>query len=547
MAGGAAVGGLATMAGPKARAQGGHPTGEKKHKHKRFGKTFAPPSKHANIRDYIRPSKGTVVEVLVAWQERVISSHHFSAKKVITMGSHPDNDIVLPMFASRARKVPFLKIASQAIVLISPDMTGEVIRGQASSTFLELVRQNRMSKDGASYALNLEQGEMVRIELNDQISIIIRYVSDSPKPLVAPLLDLTTSEFTGVVLSVVLVMILGLYMFLYTPPKPLADEGLMNEPLRTAMIIMQKPTPPPLPPPPPPQKEEPQPTPPPPPKQIVKATPQPKKTEEKKAVTQPKAVTNLTKKNDNGVSANAAPNKNKTGPKELTSPKQGGAIKTANKEGSQMKSPQKDVSKSGVFSVFGSGGAQNELAQNTNGAGELAGLANAATGTAGSAENRAGNGLGSKLKDTGVGGTGNALEGIAGGISTAGRGSGNSGYGTGGLGNRAGVKIVTGGAEESFSGTIDREAIRRVIQANLRVIRTCYERQLNRNPDLFGKIVITWEIGEQGRVVTAHASKNELGNKAVADCVVDRLKTWRFPEPPGGQQVEVSYPFFFSN
>lgn len=540
------VGGTVTgfsLAGPKAKSTA-HKSGEKKHR--RFGSTFAPPSRYNDVREYVRPSKGTVVEVLVAWRERVIATHHFSEKRTITMGSHPENDIVLPMFASRARRVPILKISSQAVVLISPEMSGELIRGQSSSTFIELVRQNRMAKDGAAYALILEQGEMIRIELNDQISVIVRYVSESPKPMVAPLLDLTTSEFTGVVLSFVLVAVLGLYMFLYTPPLPLPDEGLENEPLRTAMIITAKPTPAPLPPAPP-KPERPAPTPAAtPPPQIVKATPQPKKTEDKK-VSQPKAVKNLTKKNDPGLSANAAPNKNKTGPRHLTAPKSGGAIKTAAKEGSQMKSAQKDPSKSGVFSVFGTNGAQDQLAQSTSGAGELAGLADQATGKAGSSENRPGQGLGSKLKDTGRGGTGNALTGIAGGISTAGRGSGNSGYGTGGLGNHSGVKIVPGGEEESFSGTIDREAIRRVIQANLRVIKTCYERQLNRNPDLFGKVVIAWEIGEQGRVVSARIGRDELGNRAVGDCIVAKLKGWRFPEPPANQQVEVAYPFFFSN
>jgi hypothetical protein len=152
------------------------------------------------------------------------------------------------------------------------------------------------------------------------------------------------------------------------------------------------------------------------------------------------------------------------------------------------------------------------------------------------------------MKDTGRGGTGSANVGIEGGIGTQGRGSGNSGYGTGGLGDRAGVKITAGGTGESFSGTIDREAIRRVILANYKVIKTCYERQLNRNPNLFGKLVLSWVIGAEGRVMSVGVKANELGSKEVADCILDRLRTWRFPEPPTNQEVEVeAYPFFFSN
>lgn len=212
-----------------------------------------------------------------------------------------------------------------------------------------------------------------------------------------------------------------------------------------------------------------------------------------------------------------------------------------------MNSKQKDVSKSGVFTVFGGGGANDQLAQSTSGSGALAGLADAATGRSGMNEDRAGQGLGSSVKDTGVGGTGKALTGINGGIGTQGRGSGNSGYGTGGLGTKAGTKIVTGGSGESFSGTIDREAIRRVLKANERTIKTCYERQLNRNPDLFGKLILTWDIADGGRVASVRVGSNELGSAEVANCIMDRLKTWKFPDPPANQVVEVSYPWFFSN
>ncbi|RYZ76445.1 MAG: AgmX/PglI C-terminal domain-containing protein, partial [Proteobacteria bacterium] len=483
-------------------------------------------------------------EILVAWRERVITTRHFSQNQTVTIGSHPDSDIVLPILASRLRKIPLVKIEGMAKVLVTPEMTGELIRGQTSSSFVELLRQNKMMKDGAAYSISLEQGEMVKLEMSDQISVIIRYTSDSPKPLVAPLLDLTTSEVAGVILAAVLIAILRLYTFLYTPPVELPPEEAA-EPTRIAVIVTP-PTPPPVAPPQPRATPDPVPVATPPP-QIVRATPAPTKQPDPKPVSkaEPKASTNLTTKNDPGKSANAAPNRNK-GPRSLTSPKQGGSLKTTNSPAAQSQSKIKDMSKTGMFSTFGAG-ANDRTDTSHSGAGELAGLADAATGKTGMNENRAGNGLGTATKDTGAGGTGKALTGIQGGIGTSGRGSGNSGYGTGGLGNKAGTKITTGGQGESFSGTIDREAIRRVIKANERTIRTCYERQLNRNPDLFGKLVLGWDIADGGRVSGVRVVSNELGNAEVANCILDRLKTWKFPDPPAGQVVEVAYPFFFSN
>ena len=542
----AGVGGAGmSLAAPRARAASSIGRHERKKKDR---KTFAPPSKFNDVRDFVKPSKGTVIEVLVAWRERIINTYHYSQPKTITVGSHPENDIVVPLLNSTVRKQPILKIDRQAIILISGNMQGEVIRGQTSSSFAEL--KARFGQLGQQQTLALEQGEMVRLELNDQVALIIRYVSDSPKPLIAPLLDFTAAETTGVVLALALVATLWLTMYVYHPLRELPGET--NEPQLVAKIMITPPTPPPLPqPPPPPPEPEATPPPPPPPKptpppkkQVVKLDKKTQDPQPKKAV----AVTNLTKKNDAGVSANAAPNKNTKGPRMLTSPKQGGAIKVAKKEGAQMQSKSRDVSKAGMFSVFGNNGQQDKLSGSTSGSGELTGMAAHATGTAGSAVDRAGKGLGSELKDTGVGGSGKALEGIAGGVSTKGRGSGDAGFGTGGLGTRQGTKILTGGSGEMIKGTIDREAIRRVILANIKTIRACYERELNRSPGLYGKLVLGWDIGEQGRVVGTRVKSNELGSKTVADCILGHLRTWRFPDPPAGQVVEIeAYPFLFSN
>jgi hypothetical protein len=385
------------------------------------------------------------------------------------------------------------------------------------------------------------------MDVGEGVSIIIRYVSEAPKPLMAPLFDLSTSEVTGVVLAMALVAVLSLYMYLYSPTKELPPEAGLDEPLRTAVMLV-KPTP--VPPPSPPVEQTkvveipatPVPTPPP---QVVRSTPSPVKTEVKQKQTQAQVLTQV--KTNPGQAANAAPNKNKTGPRTQTAVKQGGAVKTTDQKASQMQSKPKDVSKAGIFSTFGGGGAQNTIAGSTTGSGELAGMSASATGRSGFNENRAGEGLGSATKDTGQGGTGKSLEGIVGGIKTEGRGGGNTGYGTGGLGGRVGVKVVPGGEGEAFSGTIDREAIRRVILANYRVIKTCYEKELNRTPDLVGKLIIEWDIGEKGAVLRTAVQRNDLGNKAVADCLMGRLRMWRFPEPPTNDVVTVAFPFVFSN
>ena len=211
-----------------------------------------------------------------------------------------------------------------------------------------------------------------------------------------------------------------------------------------------------------------------------------------------------------------------------------------------MKAEKPDPNKMGLLATFGKGGVQKDLSKAYSGSGELAGMADAATGAAGSSENRAGDNLGGKLKDTGAGGKGTATYGIAG-VGTQGRGTGTTGYGTGGIGQKGQVQINVTGQEGEFGGGMDKEAIRRVIREHIREIRSCYEKELQRSPDLYGKIVLEWDIEEEGRVSRVATKSNALGNDSVANCIMSRLKMWKFPDPPKDQVGRVIFPFVFSS
>ena len=94
---------------------------------------------------------------------------------------------------------------------------------------------------------------------------------------------------------------------------------------------------------------------------------------------------------------------------------------------------------------------------------------------------------------------------------------------------------------------MDREAIRRVILSNKKVIRNCYERALRRSPNLYGKLVIQWDIEERGKVTNAKVVKGTIKNKMLMQCLIKRLRSWIFPEPPPDQIGRVTYPFIFTS
>jgi outer membrane biosynthesis protein TonB len=266
------------------------------------------------------------------------------------------------------------------------------------------------------------------------------------------------------------------------------------------------------------------------------------KPEQKKA---DKSSINAVKERAASKAAEVRPNpSNEKKPKVFTSTiEKGGAVKTGDQKGSNAQT--KDVSQMGLAAAFGGSGLRKNLDKAYSGSGGIIGLSEDATGRSGDNENRAGDDIGSKFKNVGAGGKGTATQGISG-IGTKGRSSGMSTYGSGtGLGGKGQVNIEASGEDASWEGTIDREAVRRVIRSILAQIKNCYERQLRVNSQLEGKVVIQFEIGAQGRVDIAKTRSTTLNDTMTEACVAARIKEARFPEPPPGSIAVVDYPFVF--
>jgi len=127
------------------------------------------------------------------------------------------------------------------------------------------------------------------------------------------------------------------------------------------------------------------------------------------------------------------------------------------------------------------------------------------------------------------------------GLSGSGSGSGYS-QGFGGMGSLAGsdVGIIVGRAE--VTGALDKEVIRRVIRRHINQWRYCYERELQANPNLWGRVVVRFTIAPTGQVVASEAVESTVGNAAVDRCMAQAVRRWQFPKPKGGGVVVVNYP-----
>ena len=199
----------------------------------------------------------------------------------------------------------------------------------------------------------------------------------------------------------------------------------------------------------------------------------------------------------------------------------------------------RNVKRMGALSVLGTrttgsqqGGINLGSAQTTRGAG-LGG-----TGGSGGAQTSL---YGKGLVNAPVG-PGNNLQG-GGGYGTKGRGGGQDGYGQLSLTGSAGGNPIPLGREAIVQGGLDRALIADVVQRNIGQVRFCYEQELQTDPRLTGRVVVAWVIGHDGAVSNARIHNSTLHSKNVEDCILTRLRTWRFPLPEGEGNVDVNFPF----
>lgn len=512
-------------------------------KGKRGRKTFAPDSEIKDLKKHLKVTKGPLIEVIVSWQERILTTYHFSGDKTITVGSDSKSDVKLPGDFLKGTQ-PFIETKNGTRVLATIEMAPELVNGsQTMMSQEELLKLGKAIRTSSGVAVRVEQGEMAVLSISGgTLMIFVRHVPQSAKPILAAPLALSSGELTGLVIAALVVLLTKLYFTVTQPEEPVAE--LEQEVVRLAEFIYEKPKTPDV------ERPEPRPE----PENERVETNVPTTTIPVRVQVTDQKKENIQKGNPNSrnmVQQTAAaraqevrPRPSKVDrPKKFTSTKQGGSVKVGEKEGANAQS--KDVNSEGLLAAFGGGGNRKQLDQAYSGPGDLLGMANQATGSAGQSSNRAGEDLGSKFKDTGAGGKGTATQGIAG-VGTKGRGAGMNTFGSGtGLGGKGSVTLDVGGSEEGWTGTIDREAVRRVIRSILSQLKSCYERQLRVDSALEGKVVIQFEIAEQGRVRSAMTKSTSLNNTTVESCVAARIREARFPEPPTGTIAVVDYPFVF--
>ncbi len=476
------------------------------------GGYIASVSNYHSVDEIIDPySRGPTLEVVIAWKERVLKTYHFSNKRQIFMSDSESADIHMPI-SSKNMKYKLISFSGGCIVHVANSMEGELYYDNKHENLKALTTQGALIQSShRGLELKLNQGQMVKLNLlSNKVFAYIRFVEDTPATGKMPVFDFTTSEAVGIFMSFASVLVIALYMLFYVPSTLENNEDLLKDRLKKAVITFN---------PPPKIKIS---------KKVV-PIPKPKKpkvrkiVEKSRKISKPKPKARVLKK----------------------SPLKPAALSKAGKKALNIKVVKKDLRKTGLLSVLSGGGKNTALNKATSGVGATIGAADSKTGYQGQLSDQVSDNTGTKLQG-GQGGQGLRLVGV-GDLKTSGRGGGTSTYGVGELGGK-GTSTIIGldGLGEEFSSTIDKEAIRRLIQKNKNSLRGCYDRALTQNENLSGKVVLSWRITNGGKMIQPKVKSSTLNDAEVEQCIISRLRVLTFPDPGPNEIAEVDYPFVFS-
>jgi hypothetical protein len=202
------------------------------------------------------------------------------------------------------------------------------------------------------------------------------------------------------------------------------------------------------------------------------------------------------------------------------------------------------VANSGLFAAFGkNAGATSDvlgpggLGTGTNDA--FGGIHGGAA--AGDAEGMGG--LGARGGGSGGGGTGLGIGGLGGHGNGRGRG-GNGEFDLGGKGKGT-TQFIPG--KTTVIGGLTADEIGKVVRKHWLAVKYCYEKELQKNPALQGKVAVYWEIGPLGDVTIAQVKESDMNNADAESCIVGVVRRMVFPQPRGGGVVNVNYPWIFKS
>ena len=108
-------------------------------------------------------------------------------------------------------------------------------------------------------------------------------------------------------------------------------------------------------------------------------------------------------------------------------------------------------------------------------------------------------------------------------------------------------RVYLGGGKAIIIKYAEEAVIEEYISKNFPKIRRCYEIELEKNPNLAGRINITFVISKTGSVIgPATVGRSSLDSADVAECIAKEVEKIKFPPTKSGKNILFMKSFVFN-
>ena len=441
-----------------------------------------------------RIALGKILRIGIIQSGRIVEERLIQADSAVTVGDHPKCTVVISGAELPSKRFElFANRGGKYCLQFTDKMHGKVARDSGISTLASLASKGEAAKKGSWFSIPLAEDHRGKVYVGDY-TVLFQFVTPPPQPARRRSGDFRPfrwEEIDWLFLSVLFVSALlhtAAVIWIESQPPP-KEFTLDDIPARFVKLMIEEEAPP-----------------------VVEETVE----EEGEGETEEAAE-------------EAAPEE---APKEAApAPRESAEERRARME--------EEVQSTGLLALIGTAGASSS----GDAVADL--LSDGLSSEAGSAlANSTGLAVGRRDSDnsglrTGGGGGGAASIGSIGG---AGGGSGGS---VQKKKTALKAKIGTGAAEIATSPE-DIKSIKKTMKRYNGRVKSCYERQLKADPDLSGKVTVTFEIETSGKVSGADVLDNTTGNAALEACILKVVRTITFNPPPPDVVTVDGYPYIFS-
>lgn len=79
-----------------------------------------------------------------------------------------------------------------------------------------------------------------------------------------------------------------------------------------------------------------------------------------------------------------------------------------------------------------------------------------------------------------------------------------------------------------IEGDLDEEKVGLAIKENRYDMRECYQKGVEKDPELKGEMGVQFTVSQSGKVLAAVERHTDIGSDSVKKCILDEVKTWEF-------------------